>query len=420
MFDIDKWQEIFHSLSKNPFRTALTAFGVFWGIFMLVVIMGAGNGLEKGAQSGFEGTATNSLYLWAQRTSIAYKGLPPSRFIQMNTQAWEALQRGIPEADIIAPRNQLGGWQGGNNVTRGVKSGGFEVSGDMPDIIHVEGPMITEGRFLNPFDIENSRKVAVIGPRVKEILFEPEENPIGEYIHINGVYFQVVGVFDVREAGGRGERLAQKIYTPFTTFQRAFNYGNRVSWFAITSQDNIPVSEVEEKVISLLQTRHKIAPEDRRAFGHFNLEERFMQFVNLMKGIKLISWFVGILTLVAGVIGVSNIMLIIVKERTKEIGVRRAVGAKPLSIVGLIVWEAVILTSLAGYLGMVCGVGVLELVNYFMEASEIETGFFQSPSVDVQLIINALIILVIGGVFAGLIPARRALSISPVDALRAE
>ncbi|MDX2250173.1 MAG: ABC transporter permease [Bacteroidia bacterium] len=420
MIDIDKWQEIFHSLSKNPLRTTLTAFGVFWGIFMLVVMMGAGKGLENGATKGFAGMATNSLYVWNQSTSKAYNGLPPGRQMRMTLDDMAAMAQAIPEARIISPINQLGGWQGNNSVTRGNRYGTFGVSGNMPNIFEVESPKIIAGRFINPLDIEEKRKVAVIGPRVREILFDPEEDPIGDYIYINGVYFKVIGTFDTEQDGSRGDNATQKIYIPFSTFQQAFNYGSFVGWIAITSQDNVPVSVAEEKVLKILKARHRVAPDDNRAFGHFNLEERFNQMSNTMTGINLLSWFVGICTLIAGVIGISNIMLVLVKERTKEIGIRRALGARPISIVSLILMESVFLTTVAGYLGLMSGLGLLELYNWAAMEFHLESNFFQDPSVDFSLMVRALVILVLGGAFAGFIPARRALSISPVDALRAD
>lgn len=420
MIDIDKWQEIFHSLSKNPLRTTLTAFGVFWGIFMLVVMMGAGKGLETGATASFAGRATNSLYVWNQSTSKAFDGLPPGRQMRMTLEDMTALEQGIPEARVISPMNQLGGWQGNNSVTRGNRYGTFGVSGNMPNIFEIEAPKIISGRFINPLDIRDRRKVAVIGPRVREVLFDVEEDPIGDYIYINGVYFKVVGIFDTEQDGSRGDNAAQKIYIPFTTFQQAFNYGNFVGWMAVTSQDDVPVSQAEEKVLKILKARHRVAPDDNRAFGHFNLEERFNQMSNTMKGINLLSWFVGICTLIAGVIGISNIMLVLVKERTKEIGIRRALGARPVSIVSLILMESVFLTTIAGYIGLICGLGLLELYNWAALEFHIESGFFKDPSVDFSLMLRALVILVAGGAFAGFIPAKRALSISPVDALRAE
>ncbi|RMG58596.1 MAG: ABC transporter permease [Bacteroidetes bacterium] len=420
MFDIDKWQEILATLTRNPLRTFLTALGVSWGIFMLIIMMGAGNGLEAGALQEFRGTATNSMFLWARRTSEAYAGFQPNRPIRMTNDDYDALQRLLPEARIIAPRNQLGGFRGGNNVTRGKKNGAFEIMGDYPQIRDVEGVLLNTGRFLNPLDIEEHRKVCVIGTRVQELLFEPKENPLGEYIRINDIYFQVVGVFRTKSTGDRAEQETQRIYIPFSTFQRAFNYGNRVSWFALTSQDNLPVSEMEERVMSILKRRHSVAPTDNRAFGHFNLEQQYQRINSVFLGIRFVSWVVGILTLLAGAIGVSNIMLVIVKERTKEIGIRRAIGAKPASIVSQIMLESVILTLFSGYAGLVLGIGLLEGIAWAMDTFKIEAGMFQAPYIQLDLAISALIVLGVAGLFAGLLPASRAVRIRPVDALRAE
>ena len=418
MFDIDKWQEILHTLIKNPLRTTLTALGVFWGIFMLVIMLGSGKGLENGVLKGFDGVAPNSLFLWTQRTSMPYQGLPAGRSFNMTTDDFQALKMNIPEAKVITPRNQLGGFQGGNNVERGNENGNFNVMGDYPSILKVEPVDVVKGRFLNEKDMRERRKVAVIGQRVFEVLFDEDEDPVGEYIRINGVYFMVIGTFKSKQTGERGERDTERIYVPFTSFQQAFNYGNIVGWFTMNAKDGYKSSIVADKAMEILKARHKVHPEDNRAFGHFNLEEEFDMISNLFLGIKGISWFVGVMTLLAGVIGVSNIMLVIVKERTREIGVRRAIGAKPANIVSQIVWESVILTAFAGYFGMVLGIGLMELVGSFV--NDMEDVIFYNPEVDFNTAIFALSLIIICGALAGLIPARRAVKISTVDALRAE
>ena len=421
MFDLDKWNEILLALTRNPLRTFLTALGVFWGIFMLVVMLGSGKGLENGVQTGFSGMATNSVFIWTQRTSKAYMGLPPGRSFNMDNDDFIALKQNLTEARIIAPRNQLGGYMGGNNVVRGIKTGAFSVMGDHPEIQNVESVWVLDGRFINQLDMQERRKVAVIGTKVRDILFEKGEEPIGQYIRISGVYFKVIGVFRTKQTGDRAERDTQKIYVPFSTFQAAFNYGNVVGWFAITSRSDVPVAVVEEKAIELLKKRHKVAPEDNRAFGHFNLQEEFNKIQGLFLGINALSWFVGTLTLLAGVIGVSNIMLVIVKERTKEIGIRRAIGAKPWSIVSQILSESIVLTSVAGFLGLFCGVLVLALVSSLLpEPGGGQEVMFLNPEVRFDTAVWALTIMVIAGALAGLIPARRAVGISTVDALRAE
>ncbi len=418
LLDLDHWQEIRVALTRNRTRTALTAFGVFWGIFLLMVMLGSGSGLRNGVLEGFADGATNSFFLWTQRTQKPFAGMPAGRGIRLTNADVEAIREKVPEAEVVAPRNQLRGFGGGNNVSRGRKTGAFSVMGDYPEIRRVQPLRIEAGRFLNPIDVEESRKVAVIGTRVRELLFARGEEPIGDSIVIGGVYFQVVGVFASPRTGENAERDAQTIFVPFTTFQRAFNYGDRVGWMAIISRPDVPASVAEEKVLSLLRSRHKVAPDDLRAFGHFNLEEEFAKIQGLFSGIRLLVWIVGIGTLAAGVIGVSNIMLIIVRERTKEIGIRRALGAKPSAVVSQIVSESVILTSLAGYLGLVAGIALVVGIGRLLPPGG--AGMFLDPDVGVGEALQALAILVAAGVLAGLAPAQRALAVSPTVALRSE
>jgi putative ABC transport system permease protein len=254
---------------------------------------------------------------------------------------------------------------------------------------------------------------------VQEVLFEEGEDPIGESIVVNGVYFQVVGVFKSAQSGDDADRDAQTIFIPFTTFQRAFNFGDRVGWLAVIARDDVPASEAEEKTLALLRSRHKVAPDDQRAFGHFNLEEEYDKIRNLFQGIRILVWIVGAGTLAAGAIGVSNIMLIIVKERTKEIGIRRAVGAKPSAVVRQIVLESVILTATAGYFGMVAGIALMEVVSGLLPTGE-GAQMFTRPDVGLSDALQALAILIAAGLMAGLAPAQRALQVSPVVALRSE
>ncbi len=289
----------------------------------------------------------------------------------------------------------------------------------MPEVRQIDFMNIEAGRFINPLDIAEGRKVAVIGSRVREVLFEDGEDPVAEAIRINGVYFKVVGVFSPRLRGEQAMRDAEKIYIPFTSFQRAFNYGDVVGWFAITSRPDIPASVTEEKVMTLLRRRHRVHPEDMRAIGHWNTEKEFLKIQGLFRGIRMLVWIVGIGTLAAGVIGVSNIMLIVVKERTKEIGLRRAIGATPLGIIGQVLLESIVLTTLAGYLGLFGGVAIVEGVRIAIEQAGANVQMFQNPGVSFGNAIQALIILVLSGAAAGLIPARRAVAISPVEALHA-
>jgi putative ABC transport system permease protein len=421
MFDKDRWHEIFTALRSNKLRTFLTAFGVFWGIFMLVIMLGSGKGLENSVFEDMGDFATNSAFIWAEKTTMPYEGYPRGRRYNFTNDDMKALKENIPEIDVLAPR--LEGWGAGdgqNNVTRGMKTGAFTIQGDYPEINRIDPNKIINGRFLNDIDIKESRKVCVIGTMVKDVLFNKEENPVGKYIRIKGVYFQVVGIFEPLTKMNLGGEKEQTIFLPFTSLQKAYNFGNEVHYFSVTAKDNIPVSIVDEKCRKLLRERHHIHPDDAQAVGGFNLEEEFDKMHGLFNGIAILMWIVGIGTLLAGVIGVSNIMLIIVKERTKEIGIQRAIGATPSKIMSQIILESVFLTAIAGYIGLVCGVGIIEGVNYLIESSGADMEMFKHPEVDFNVAISALIILIISGIFAGMIPARRAIRIKPIDALRDE
>jgi len=420
MFDYDKWQEIFATIKKNKLRTFLTMFGVFWGIFMLMLLLGSGTGLENGVVKGFDGWATNSGFVWGQRTTMPYKGLKPGRNTRFNNDDVAAIKSSVPELGALAPRNQLGGFGGGNNVFRNSKSGAFSVSGDNPEYMAVMKLNFTSGRFINQLDMEDKRKVTVIGKKVVEILFTPEEDPIGQYIQINGIYFKIVGVFASKRTGQQADGDNQTIYIPNSTFQQVFNWGNRVGWFAFTSKPGVPVSVVEEKIKKVLMERHRIHPEDMVALGSENLEKEFGEINGLFAGINIFVWIVGIGTLIAGVIGVSNIMLIIVKERTKEIGIRKSLGATPRSIVSLIIQESIFITALAGYVGLILGIGLIELISYLLSSSGADTGMFSNPTIDINVAISSFIILIFAGALAGLIPATKAASISPIEAIRSE
>jgi len=418
MFDSDKWQEIYSSLRKNTLRTIMTAFGVSWGIFMLVVMLGAGKGLENGITKGFGGTVTNSVFIWTQSTSIPYAGLPKGRRFNMDNEDMEAIRRDVKEVEYLAPRNQLRGYQGGNNVSFENESGNFSVMGDYPEIQFISPMDILQGRFINQFDIEEKRKVVIIGTNVRDVLFG-DKNPINENVKINGVYFKVVGVWKTKKSGNQAEKDTKTLFVPFSTFQKAFNYGNIVGWMAVTANSTSSGEAVEEKIVNILKKRHKVAPEDERAFGSFNAEKEFKQMSGLFSAISMLIWVVGIGTLMAGVIGVTNIMLIVIKERTKEIGIRRAIGATPASVISQIMMESIVLTGLAGYFGLVGGIGVVELIAANLGPADGDS-MFTNPEIDLQVALTALVILVVSGALAGLIPASKAVKIKPIDALRTE
>jgi putative ABC transport system permease protein len=420
IFDPDSWREIFSTLKKNKLRTFFTAFGVFWGIFMLIIMLGSGIGLQNGVNEGMGDMATNSMFMWTQRTTVPYKGLPRGRFFNFNNSDTQALLDNIPEIEYIAPRIQGHNRTGDNNVVRGERTGNFRIQGDYPAYNLIDPMEIIQGRFINQFDIEEKRKNVVIARRVYEEMFAPGENPIGEYLRISGVYFKIIGLCKSKKNDQQAENENQQIFMPFTTLQKTYNYGDVVGWYSMTARNDVPVSHIETKAKELMKQRHSIAPDDDRAIGSANVEEEFKKMTNLFQGIEWLIWIVGIGTLLAGIVGVSNIMMIIVKERTQEIGIQRAIGATPFTIMTQIITESVFLTALAGYIGLVFGVAIIEVVNYMLSQSGAATGMFSNPSVDFDVAVRALIILIISGAFAGMIPARRAVRIKPIDALRDE
>lgn len=423
MFDLDRWNEIWNALAKNKVRSLLTAFGVFWGIFMLIVMAGAGKGLQNGVTQGTAKFAANSAFFWSEQTGEPYKGFKRGRYWHMDSEDIQYLKDNIPQIEYITPRNFTGRWGGGSNVIRGKKNGSFNVKGDYPDYIKIDPATILNGRWINELDIRDKRKVCVIGEKVFESMFNPKENPIGEYLKISGVYYQVIGVIRAETTININGRTEESICLPFTTMLQTYNMGNTVNFMAITAKPGVPVSIIEERVKELIKKKHIIAPEDLQALSSVNIEKEFQQMNGLFLGIQILTWIVGIGTLLAGVIGVSNIMLVIIKERTKEIGVQRAIGATPRMIISQIMLESVVLTTVSGYIGLSIGVGLLELVNKVMENSPTPTTervFFTNPSVSLTVGLSALFVLVLAGLLAGLIPASRAMQIKPIDALREE
>lgn len=416
MFDYDKWQEIFLTIRKHKLRTALTAFGVFWGIFMLVILLGAGTGLENGAMRDFD-IAKNAVFVWTQRTSIPYQGFKPGRAVHLTNDDFAAIQERIPEVSIVSPRNAMGV---GITISHDSESASFRIFGDYPQFREVKAMQISEGRYINSLDIRQKRKVAVIGRRVVEVLFEADENPIGDYIRISGVHYKVVGVFDSQQKGENAINDVQTVFIPNTTMQQVFNQGNTIGWFAFIPKDGVPAITVEEKVKTLLAKRHKIHPDDRQAFGSANVEEQFKSMQALFSGIRGFSWLVAIGTIIAGMVGVGNIMMIIVKERTREIGIRKSVGAKPFSLIMMVVQESLIITGVAGYLGLFLGVALVELISFAMSEFNLESSFFAQPEINFNVAVTAMVVLAIVGTIAGVIPGAKAARVNPVIALRDE
>lgn len=412
MLTRDAWQEISATLSRNKLRTFLTAWGVFWGVFLLLVMLAISSALERGVEQEFFGRGANEVFVWGGRTHRAYQGMQDGRRISFRTEDIPSIQA-LKNVAIVAPRGRLGGWRGGINVTRGTKIGNFNIMADYPQLALIRPPEIIEGRFINKNDIDERRKVAVIGPSTYKVLYSPGESPIGSSIKIQGVYFQVIGHLK-KDLDTDSE--VQSIHVPFTTFQNAFNVGNRVGWFALTAKENTSAKTLEDDVRATLMRIHRVHPEDKSAIGSFNAAEEVAKIKSIFTGMRLFGWVVGIGTLLMGVIGVSNIMLITVKERTREFGLRKALGATPRLIVTQVLQETLVLTSIPGYLGVVIGAFLLETFGPMVEENT-PLGMMQAR-VDVALV--ALVILVISGLLAGFFPAKHASRIRPIEALRTD
>jgi putative ABC transport system permease protein len=421
MFDIDRWKEIISALKKNKLRSFLTAFGVFWGIFMLIIMAGAGKGLEHGITDGVGQVATNSFFMWTEDTSEPYKGFRRGRYWSYDNDDVTYIRQKIDEVDVVSPR--LFGFRGGNNTVRGDKTGVFNIKGDYPEWTKIDPVEIKKGRWLNDVDILQKRKICVIGEKVQEEMFKQDEEPIGQYLRVNGVYYQVVGVIKPISNININGRTEESIFLPFSTMQVAYNYGNSVHIMGVTAKKGYSASFVEDKVMAAIKERHSISPTDVQAIGHINLEKQFKMFSSLFMGIQILTWIVGIGTLLAGVIGVSNIMLVIIKERTQEIGVMRAIGATPRKVISQIIMESVFLTTMAGYLGLFFGIIVLEGTNRLLEMAKAggnDNIFIKDPGISLAVAVACLMILIISGAIAGYIPAKKAVEIKPIDALRAE
>jgi putative ABC transport system permease protein len=375
-----------------------------------------GKGLENGARKSLGNMMARSVFIWTQRTSLPYRGLQPGRYLRMRNDDIKALKQ-VPGVEYVAPRLQLGGWREGVDLVAGTKSGNFTVMGDMPEFRYVEPFTLLRGRFLNQRDVDDQRKVIVLGDQVRNVLFG-DQNPLGPYVKVKGVYLMVVGEITTDKTGDDGDRVHAAAFVPFSTFQQAFNQRDRVGWFALTTKANAPPEVVENAAKSTLQARHSVHPQDQDAIGSYNAAEQIAKVEGLFSGLRAFVWFVGTLTLLAGVLGVSNILLITVKERTRELGVRKALGATPWVIGSMVLKEAVVLTSLSGYLGLVAGVAALEGLGKVIE--RLPNAPLNQPEIDLKVALGAMLVLVLSGTLAGVVPARHAARISPVEALRTE
>ncbi len=409
MFDLDKWQEIFATIRKNKLRTFLTAFSVMWGIFMLVVLLGASNGLQNGVEGMFFRSAINSIWISSGKTTMAYKGLKPGRTVNFTNEDYALVMRNVDNIEYSTARYSV--WN--TLVSRGDEHGTYPLRAVHPDHQHLSKSSIISGRYLNPTDLSEKRKVAVIGRDVAKDLFK-NEDPIGAYINTWGIPFKVIGVFEDLA----NEREMRYIFIPISAGQQVFGAGDKIEMFAVTTGSMpLPVTiGMADQIEQLLKQKHRVHPDDTGAISVRNNNVEFENISSILESIRLFVWVIGILTIIAGIVGVSNIMTIVVKERTKEIGIRKALGAAPLSVVGLIIQESIFITAIAGYMGLLLGVLTIESLSQKVGSGTI----FQNPEVDFNAAITTIVILVIAGAFAGLFPALRAASIKPVEALKDE
>jgi putative ABC transport system permease protein len=412
IIDFDKWQEIIESLKRHKLRTMLTAISVWWGIFMLIILLGAGSGLENSAKRDFEDDSMNTFFLYGGTTSKPYKGLKPGRNIFFDNEDYDMIANDVDGLKHTSGRFFM--W--GDNLTKyKEKALSFDLRTVHPEHAEIEKTIIVDGRFINNEDLKRFRKICVIGDLVKKELMPEVEDPVGTYVNIKGIDFMVVGVFT--DAGWEGER--KRIYLPITTAQKVFSGSDRVHQLLATfdSDDMEATLEMKKTLRANLAARHNFDRTDLQAISVWNNFENFKDFQTFFGMLKGFLWFVGIGSILAGVIGVSNIMLIIVKDRTREIGIRKALGATPRSIISMIVTESVFLTGISGYVGVLSGFGLIELLGYLMEKFEVELEFFYKPQVSPAIILTALFILIIAGVVAGYFPAKKAATISAVEAM---
>jgi putative ABC transport system permease protein len=419
LIDIDKWQEIFSTLGKHKLRTALTAFGVFWGIFMLIALLGAGKGLENGANDQFP-RVRNTIWIWMQNpTQIAYQGMPVGRWFRFEPSDVDAIQKNVPSVGMIKGQNNVGIWNGSPPYTvHKSKSGSFNIQGAFAGIEDIQALRITEGRSINTADEQQRRKVVIIGERVKNQLLEKGESAIGANLTINGISVQVVGVFESLSNDNKQED-EEKILLPNDTLRYAFNQVGFVGNLIIVPKAGFDAHATESDVKQYLAKIKRVDPNDKGVFGSYNLQNDADKVEGLFAGMKIFSWIVAIGTIAAGAIGVGNIMLIVVKERTREIGLRKALGATPFSIVAMIMQESLFLTAIAGYSGLVVGVMLLQGITTLLNANG-KTQMFTNPQVDFSTALIALFVLIVAGVLASILPAAKAAAVNPILALQDE
>lgn len=419
LFSKDTWQEIYYSLKNNKLRTFLTMIGVGWGMFLYVVLLGAAKGLENGFEKLFSGFATNSIFLWAQNTTIPFDGFPKGRPMELHLSDIPYLQKKISEIDYISPQNTRGNFgTPGEQMSRSGKSATYTLIGDYPIGNRISQKKLIFGRYINDADVSGNKNVVVIGEEVYKNFFDSKknENPIGKSINIKGLFFNVIGVFRVKKGGGMEND--RSVFIPLSAFTKMYNDGDKVGSFAIVSKPNADLATVEDRVKSELKSRYHASPEDTNAFGSFNLGKEFAKLTGFLSGMQLLTIVVGVLTILAGVIAISNILLITVKERTKEIGIRRALGAKPAEVRNQILLESVVITLTSGIIGFMLGIFLLMMLNLMTQNQD--SFPFYNPTVDYGNVFAAMSIMVFLGLVIGLIPAQRAVQIKPIEALRTE
>ncbi len=419
IFKKDTWQEIYHSLRNNKLRTFLTMIGVAWGMFLYVSLLGAAKGMQNGFDKLFSGFATNSIFMWGQNTNIPYAGFPKGRKVNLHLSDIEMLQKKIPDIDYISPQNSRGNFGSpGEQMSRNGKTATYTLTGDYPIGNKISEKKLIYGRYLNDADVSENKKVIVIGEEIYKNFFDHKknENPLGKSINVKGMFFNVIGVFRTKKGGGMEND--QTSYIPLSTYTKMYNDGDKVGFFAIVSKPDADLNSVEERVKAEMKKKYDVSPDDTNAYGSFNLGKEFAKFMGFMNGMQLLTIIVGTLTILAGVIAISNILLITVKERTKEIGIRRAIGAKPAEVRNQILLESVVITLTSGILGFILGIMLLMILDIFTKNQD-EFPFY-NPTVDYGNVFSAMAVMVTLGLIVGMIPAQRAVKIRPIEALRSE
>jgi putative ABC transport system permease protein len=416
LLDADRWQEIGDMLRSHKLRTLLTAFGIFWGILMLMVLLGAGSGIENGVVSQF-GSLRNAVFIWSiHPTTMPYKGFAEGRQIAFLDDDIAAIRRNFSEVALVGASNDLGA----EHIIRGDNADTFMVSGVTPEIYQARGYGLLKGRFINPTDYDQQRKVVVIGTRVRDMLFGRDEDPLGQRLEIKGMSFMVVGVFMSSRLGNSAQRESELVLMPNSTLRNLFGQQHYIAQILLIPKPDVKAKHLESKVKQFLGNRHDVHPDDHIPISSHNMQKEFNKINDLFTGIKVFSWLISIATIIAGVIGVCNIMLIVVKERTREIGIRKALGARPASIVGMITQECLTIICLSGYLGLIAGVFAVEAVSHYVTAANARNEYFSNPELDFQTAVIAIVALAVIGSIAAFIPAKKAASIDPVVALRDE